>query len=64
MSQSTFTRSRTQPTSFLNGNFPAARISRTMLLKACDDVEFELRRMLRRQRWSNLVKLLRKVIHF
>lgn len=43
----------------LNGNFS---ITRPMLLNACHDVEAELRRQLRRQRWLNLEKLLLKAI--
>ena len=62
MNQSVFNRirSQSQSTSLFNGK----GITRPMLLNACDDVEHELRRLLRRQRWLNLEKLLRKVIHW
>jgi hypothetical protein len=35
-----------------------------MLLQACRDVEHELQRLLRRQRWMHLGKLLRRSIGF
>jgi hypothetical protein len=35
-----------------------------MLLQACSDVEHELRRLLRRQRWVRMGKLLRRSIGF
>lgn len=66
MSQFASTRSRTQSQShsFLNGNFTHSRVTRPMLLQACSDVEHELRRLLRRQRWVRMGKLLRRSIGF
>jgi hypothetical protein len=59
MSQSASSRSRTQTHSgnCLDGN---THITRSMLLQACSDVEHELQRSLRRQRWLSLGKQLRR----
>ena len=59
MSQFTCTSCRTQSQSgnFHNGN---PNITRSMLLQACSDVEHELQRSLRRQRWLSLGKQLRR----
>ena len=50
---------QSQPGSCHNGNFTNPQITRPMLLQACNDVERELRRLLRRQRWMRVGKLFR-----
>lgn len=64
MSQSTSTRLRnqSQPSALLYSRLPDNRITRSMLLKACDDVDIELQRLLRRQRWLNLEKSLHRAV--
>ncbi|SDU06707.1 hypothetical protein SAMN05216296_1581 [Pseudomonas pohangensis] len=61
---STLSRVRTPSRAFLHGGFNNDRVTRPMLLQACRDVEHELQRLLRRQRWMRLGKLLRRSIGF